>query len=75
LAEEVDQLRGQVEVTLRAKLRAERQNFAVKGEGQGPRPKEVKEARSAYESARKSYLARSRELNQRFKVIGDKTSR
>jgi RNA polymerase sigma factor (sigma-70 family) len=73
LAEEVDQLRDRVEVSLRAKLRAERRNFAVKVEGQGTEPKEVKEAQSAYESARNSYLARSRELRgEQRRLSGDR---
>jgi len=70
LAAEVDQLRDQVEVTLRDKLRAERRNSGAASEGQGTQPKEVKEAQSAYESARKAYLARSRELRSEQRRLG-----
>ena len=51
LTEEVHQLREQVEVTLRDKLRAERTNSP-----------DAKNAQSAFESARTSYLAKAREL-------------
>ncbi len=51
LAEEVHQLRQQVEVTLRNKLRAERTSSAG-----------ARDARSAFEAARASYLAKAREL-------------
>jgi RNA polymerase sigma factor (sigma-70 family) len=51
LAEEVQQLRDQVEVALRDKLRAERKNAPV-----------AKDAQSAFEAARASYLAKAREL-------------
>jgi Skp family chaperone for outer membrane proteins len=62
LAEEVEQIRDRVEVTFRAKLRAERRNSVAVSEDQGTQSKEVKEAQNAYESARRSYLAKSREL-------------
>ena len=51
LTEEVHQLREQVEVTLRDKLRAERTNSP-----------DAKNAQSAFELARASYLAKAREL-------------
>jgi RNA polymerase sigma factor (sigma-70 family) len=51
LAEEVQQLREQVEVALRDKLRAKRTNSP-----------DARDAQSAYEAARASYLAKAREL-------------
>jgi Skp family chaperone for outer membrane proteins len=65
LAEEVQQLRAQVEVTLREKLRAERRNSGATGEDLGAQPKAVQEARSAYGTARAAYLAGARELKSR----------
>ncbi len=62
LAEEVQQLRDQVGVALRAKLRAEQQNSGTAGEGPGTQANDVKAAQSAYEAARASYLAKAREL-------------
>ena len=62
LAEEVQQLRDQVEVTLREKIRAEQRNSGKAGEGTGIPPQAVKDAQAAYESARTVYLTKAREL-------------
>jgi RNA polymerase sigma factor (sigma-70 family) len=62
LAEEVQQLRDQVEVTFRAKLRAEKRFHGTVGEGPDTQAKRVKEAQSAYAEARAAYLAKAREL-------------
>jgi RNA polymerase sigma factor (sigma-70 family) len=51
LAEDVRQLREQVEVALRDKLRAERKNSA-----------QARDAQTAFETARATYLAKAREL-------------
>jgi RNA polymerase sigma factor (sigma-70 family) len=65
LAEEVQQLRDRVKVTLRDKLRAERQDTGGEGDDSGTQPEGVNEARRAYEAARASYLAKARELKNR----------
>jgi len=62
LAEEVQQLRDQVQVTLREKIRAEQRNSGKAGEGTGIPPQAVKDAQAAYESARTVYLTKAREL-------------
>ena len=94
LAEEVQQLRRQVEVALRHKLLAERLHAGITAEGPGTQSQElreaqsclkchivpvprtvtqfhgIKEGQSAYESARASYLARSRELRSKQRRLG-----
>jgi RNA polymerase sigma factor (sigma-70 family) len=70
LAEEVQQLRDRVDVTLRDKLRAERRNTGGAGEGSRTQSEEVKEAQSVYEAARASYLAKARELRDRQRRLG-----
>jgi RNA polymerase sigma factor (sigma-70 family) len=62
VAEEVQQLRDQVAVTFRAKLRAEKRDPGAVGEGPATQAKGVKEAQDAYEAARAAYLAKAREL-------------
>jgi RNA polymerase sigma factor (sigma-70 family) len=62
LTEEVQQLRDQVGVAFRAKLRAEKRNQGKVGEGPATQAEGVKEAQRAYEEARAAYLARAREL-------------
>jgi RNA polymerase sigma factor (sigma-70 family) len=62
LTEEVHQLREQVEVTLRDKLRAERTSSP-----------DAKNAQSAFELARASYLARARELRSTRRRPGNVT--
>jgi RNA polymerase sigma factor (sigma-70 family) len=64
LAEEVHQLREQVEVTLRAKLRAERKH-----------PADVNDARRDFEAARASYLAKMLELRAAQRRLNNAAAR
>ena len=65
LAEEVQQLRDRVKVTLRDKIRAERHSTGRLGEGSRTQSQELKEVQNAYAVARASYLAKARELRNR----------
>src|SRR5262249_55526411 len=62
LTEEVQQLRDQVEVALRKKLRVHRRNSVQANEGAGVPPEAMNDAQTAYEAARAAYLARARFL-------------
>ncbi len=73
LAEEVEQLRTRVELTLRDKLRAERQTAGTASEGQGTQPKNVQEPETACKSARTAYLAKSRELRNAQRSLEETT--
>jgi len=70
LAEEVQQLRSRVEVTLRDKLRAERRNSGAASEGSTIPAAEMSGAQSAYEAARAYYRAKARELNIAQRRLG-----
>jgi len=70
LADEVRQLRNRVEVTLRDKLRAERRNSGAASEGSAIPAGEMRDAQSAHEAARASYLAKARELKSARRRLG-----
>ena len=69
LAEEVQQLREQVEVRFRDKFRAERRDSGGSDTTRDTQPKELKETQSAYNAARVSYLEKARELRSRQRGV------